>query len=61
MNLREIPAPAIPLARLLLVSNPLSFRLHAVNIGYFNPEVTDITGKTVIYTDVSIFTDILLY
>ena len=61
MNLRETPAPATSPARPFLISNPLSSRLHAADIGYFDPESTDITGKTMIYTDVFVFTDMLLH
>jgi hypothetical protein len=60
MNLQETPAPATPPARPLLISNPPS-RLRTIDIGYFDPENTDGIGKTVIYTDVFAFTDMLLY
>jgi hypothetical protein len=55
MNLRETPAPAIP------PSNPPPSRLRAADIGYFDPAGMDITGKTVVYTDVFAFTDMLLH
>jgi hypothetical protein len=61
MNLRETPAPATPPARPFLISNPFPSRLRAADISYFNPEGTDITEKTIIYTDVFAFIDILLY
>jgi hypothetical protein len=62
MNLQETPAPATPPARPLLKLNPSSSsRLHTADISYFDPENTDIIEKTVIYTDIFIFTDILLY
>jgi hypothetical protein len=61
MNLQETPAPATPPARPFPISNPPSSRLRAADIGYFDPAGTDITGKTVIYTDVFAFTDMLLH
>jgi hypothetical protein len=36
-------------------------RLRVVDIGYFDPQGVDTTGKTVIYTDVFAFTDMLLH
>jgi hypothetical protein len=48
------------LTRPYSISNPPS-RLRATDISYFNPECVDITEKTVIYTDVFVFTDILLH
>jgi hypothetical protein len=61
MNLQETPAPAISPARPFLILNPLSSCLYGTDIGYFDPEDTDRTGKTMIYTDIFAFTDILLY
>jgi hypothetical protein len=55
MNLRETPVPAIP------PLNPPPSRLRAADIGYFDPAGMDITGKTVIYTDIFAFTDMLLH
>jgi hypothetical protein len=40
-------------------TNPPSSRLRAADIGYFDPDGTDITGETV--TDVFVFTDMLLH
>jgi hypothetical protein len=40
--------------------NPSS-RLRAADIGYFDPQGVDTTGKIVIYTDVFAFTDMLLH
>jgi len=42
-------------------ANPPSSRLRAADIGYFDPGGVDTTGKIVIYTDVFVFTDMLLY
>jgi hypothetical protein len=36
-------------------------RLRAADIGYFDPQGVDTTGKTVIYIDVFAFTDMLLH
>jgi hypothetical protein len=36
-------------------------RLRAADIGYFDPQGVDTTGKTVTYTDVYTFTDMLLH
>jgi len=41
-------------------TNPSSY-LRAADIGYFDPQGVDTTGKIVIYTDVFAFTDILLH
>jgi hypothetical protein len=41
--------------------NPPSSRLYAADIGYFDPEGVAITGKTLVYTDVFVFTYMLLY
>jgi hypothetical protein len=58
---RMAPNPATFPAYLFLISNPLSSYLYAINISYFNPEDTDIIGKTIIYTNIFVFINILLY
>ena len=62
--LRNTPAPPTPPPARPLSNppaNPPSSRLRAADIGYFDPQGMDITGKTVIYTDVFAFTDMLLH
>jgi hypothetical protein len=65
--LRNTPAPPTPPANPPAnpptnppVSSPSS-RLRAADIGYFDPQGVDTTGKIVIYTDVFAFTDMLLH
>jgi len=41
--------------------SPPSSRLRAADIGYFDPQGIDTTGKTVIFSDVYAFTDMLLH
>jgi hypothetical protein len=64
MRLQETPAPTTPPAPPpALPTNPLplSSRLRAADISYFNPESKDTTSKTIIYSDVFAFTDMLLH
>ena len=64
--LRNTPAPPTPPpARPSSITDPPanypSSRLRAADIGYFDPQGVDTTGKIVIYTDVFAFTDMLLH
>lgn len=56
------PSPAPPPAPThSLPSSSSSSRLRPSDIGYFDPESKDITGKTPTYSDVFAFTDMLLH
>jgi hypothetical protein len=62
--LRNTPAPPTPPPARPSSNppaNPPSSHLRAADIGYFDPQGVDTTGKTVIYTDVFAFTDMLLH
>jgi len=61
---RPTPPPARPPSISNAPTNALvspPSRLRAADIGYFDPQGVDTTGKTVTYTDVYTFTDMLLH